>query len=157
MNKLFKFLHARHGNAMIETAVFLPVMVLLLLGVVDFGVLLNQYLRVADSARSAAEIAAVRSFAGSANSSTVQLIATSSTSGIPGYSVATSYYCLCGPGTPQITCSNHAACGSYGIPNQYVQVTATAQLPLLFAIKGIAPSYSVKSVAIARTPWTGTN
>jgi hypothetical protein len=132
------------GNALIEAALLLPVMILMLLGVADFGILLNQDLRVADSARSAAMSATTLTWAN--NMSNVQTVGSASASGIPGYTIAVTQYCLCAPGS-----------GSYGIPNQYVQVTASAQLPLLFSIKGFPATYSVKSVAIARTPWTGTN
>ena len=151
---ILKLLRGSDGNALIEVALFLPIMILMLIGVVDFGVLLNQDLRVADSARSAATAATTYVWAN--NMSYVQLVGSSSANGIPGYSIAASQYCLCAPGSAQFTCSSHTACGTYGIPNQYVQVTATAQLPLLFSIKGFPSVYNVKSVAIARTPWTGT-
>ena len=149
-----KLFRSTHGNALIEVALLLPIMILMLLGVADFGVILNQDLRVADSARSAAEAATTYTWAN--NMSYVRLVGNSSASGIPGYSIAATQYCLCAPGTAQFACASHTACGTYGVPNQYVQVTATAQLPLLFSIKGLPSTYSVKSVAIARTPWTGT-
>ncbi len=148
-----KLLGSSEGNALIEVALFLPIMFLMLIGVLDFGVALNQYVRVADSARSAAEAATTYVWAN--NMDYVRLVGNLSANGIPGYSISATQYCLCAPGTAQFTCAGHTACGSYGVPNQYVQVTATAQLPLLFSIKGLPTSYSVKSVAIARTPWTG--
>jgi Flp pilus assembly protein TadG len=155
LKHIVKLVMGIEGNALIEAALLLPVMILMLLGVADFGILLNQDLRVADSARSAAMSATTLTWAN--NMSNVQTVGSASASGIPGYTIAVTQYCLCAPGSAQITCSSHSACGSYGIPNQYVQVTASAQLPLLFSIKGFPATYSVKSVAIARTPWTGTN
>ena len=155
MKSTATFFRRKDANALIEVALFFPILTLLLLGVLDFGVILNQDLRVADSARSAASAATTLAWANNLNY--VNLIGNSSAGGIPGYSITSVQYCLCAPGSGQIACSSHSACGSYGIPNQYVQVTATARLPLLFSIKGFPTSYNVKSVAIARTPWTGTN
>jgi Flp pilus assembly protein TadG len=149
-----QLLRRSDGQALIEVALFLPIMILMLIGVLDFGVLLNQYLRVADSARSASTAATTYVYAN--NMDYVRLVGNSSATGIPGYSIAATQYCLCAPGSAQFTCSSHTACGSYGVPNQYVQVTATAQLPLIFSIVGFPSVYNVKSVAIARTPWTGT-
>jgi Flp pilus assembly protein TadG len=155
MRTLTQLLRRSDGNALIETAVFLPILTLLLLGAVDYGVLLNQDLRVSDSARSAAEAATIYAYANNMNY--VTLVGNSSAGGIPNYTIAVTQYCICGPGGAQVSCSSHSVCGSYGIPNQYVQVTATAQLPLLFRIAGLPSSYNVKSVAIARTAWAGTN
>ena len=140
---------------MIETALILPVLILMLLGVADFAVLLNQDLRVADSARVAAELGTYRTYA--TNTSLMQLVGSYSAIGIPGYAVTATNYCTCANGTTVVSCASHANCGSYGIPNQYVKVTATASLPLIFGIKGLPASLSVQSVAIARTAWTGTN
>jgi Flp pilus assembly protein TadG len=143
------------GNALVEVALFLPLLVLMLLGVVDYGVLLNDDLRVMDSARSAAE--AATTYTNGSNMTLVTQVGTAAAAGIPGYAISTTQYCLCGPGTSQVSCALHSVCGSYGIPNQYVQVTATAQLPLILHIAGFGSTLNVKSVAVARTAWTGTN
>ena len=148
-------LRRQDGTAMIETALILPVMVLMLLSVADFAFLLNSYLRVADSARATAQAATVRAYA--TNTSVLTLIGMNSTPAIPGYSLAITYYCTCANGTPTVSCSSHTNCSSYGIPNQYVQATAKASLPLLFGVKGFPATFSVQSTAIARTAWTGTN
>jgi Flp pilus assembly protein TadG len=155
MIKPLQLFRRQDGMALIETALILPVLVLMLLSVADFAVLLNQYLRVADSARATAQAATVRAYA--TDTSVLSLIGVNSAGGIPGYSLAITNYCTCANGTPTVSCSSHANCQSYGIPNQYVQVTAKATLPLLFGVKGFPATFSVQSTAIARTAWTGTN
>jgi Flp pilus assembly protein TadG len=152
-----KFHRRNHANALIETALILPIIILMMLAVLDFSVLLNLDLRVADSARSAAEAATYRPFATNAQN-VEQVVASGSASGIPNYATSIVNYCTCANGVAgSASCNDHSSCGTYGIPNQYVKVTATATLPLIFGIKGFPASINVQSVAIARTPWTGTN
>ena len=143
------------GNALIESAIFMPVTILMLLAVLDFGLVLNQDLRVADSARSAAVSASDRYYA--TDTSVLQAVGTYSTYGIPNYKVAVLNYCTCANGTGTASCADHTSCGGYGIPNQYVKITATATLPLIFKVSSFPASINVQSVAIARTAWTGTN
>jgi Flp pilus assembly protein TadG len=156
MIRLIKKLHSRQdANALIETALILPIIILMMLAVLDFSVILNLDLRVADSARSAAEGATVRTYATSTG--LAQAVGYLSTSGIPNYAIAATNYCTCANGVSSANCGDHTSCGSYGIPNQYIKVTATATLPLLFGITGFPANIKVQSVAIARTAWTGTN
>ena len=140
---------------MVEAALVVPMFTLLILAVADFAVLLNQYLRVADSARAEAVSGTVRAYA--TDPSVLNLVGNNSSAGIPGYSVAAVNYCTCANGSLVVSCSSHLNCGPYGIPNQYVQVTAKASLPLLFGVQGFPAKINVQSVAIARTAWTGTN
>lgn len=147
--------HQQDANAMIEVSLFLPVMILLLLAVLDVGLILSLDLRVVDSARSAAESATLRSNA--TRTDIAQVVGSDSANGITTYQISAVNYCTCANGTGLADCSSHSSCGSYGIPNQYIRVTASATLPLLFTIPGFPVSYTVRSVAIARTAWTGTN
>ncbi len=140
---------------MIETALIVPVFVLLLLAAADLAVVLNQYMRVADTARAVAQTATVRAYA--TNTSILNYVGNTLMAGMPGASVAVSYYCTCANGTPTVSCASHANCSSYGIPNQYVQVTTKASIPLLFGVQGFPAHFSVQSVALSRTAWTGTN
>ena len=49
----------RKGQSLLETALVMPVLVLLLVGIVDFGLLFNNYLVVANASREGARKAAV--------------------------------------------------------------------------------------------------
>ena len=148
-------LRRQDGNALIESAIIMPVVILMMLAVLDFGLVLNQDLRVADSARSAAVAASARFFA--TDTSVLQAVGSYSTFGIPNYKINVTYYCTCANGVGTASCSDHTSCGTYGIPNQYVKIVATATLPLIFKVNSFPASINVQSVAIARTPWTGTN
>ena len=71
------------------------------------------------------------------DASSIQTIASYSALGVPGFNTVVSNYCTCANGAGTVSCSSHSNCGSYGIPNQYVKVTATATLPLLFKMTGL--------------------
>lgn len=47
------------GQSLVETALMLPVLLLLLTGIIDFGLLFNSYLVVSNAAREGARFAAV--------------------------------------------------------------------------------------------------
>jgi Flp pilus assembly protein TadG len=54
-----KFLGNQKGQSMVETALILPIVVLLLTGIIDFGLLFNNYLVITNASREAARNAAV--------------------------------------------------------------------------------------------------
>ena len=47
------------GQALVETALVLPIIIILLMGIVDFGMLFNNYIMVSTASREAARCAAV--------------------------------------------------------------------------------------------------
>lgn len=59
MRQIFKLLRDRKGQAMVEFALVLPILLLILLGIVDFGRILNEHLTVTAAAREGARSAAV--------------------------------------------------------------------------------------------------
>ncbi len=155
MKTFRKFLRRQNGTALIETALIVPIFTLLLMGAADFSILLNYYLRLVDSARAEAMVGTIRAY--TTNPSILNLVGEYSGIGIPNYSVSATNYCTCANGASIVSCSSHQNCGNYGIPNQYLKVTATASLPLIFGVSGFPARINVQSVAIARTAWTGTN
>ena len=50
---------AKNGQSLVETALILPVILLVLTGIIDFGLLFNNYLIIANASREGARIAAV--------------------------------------------------------------------------------------------------
>ena len=49
----------RKGQSLLETALVMPIMVLLVVGIIDFGILFNNYLIVSNASREGARKAAV--------------------------------------------------------------------------------------------------
>ncbi len=145
------FLRDEQGSSFIELALILPILLVMLLGVVDFGLVFSQYMTVIDSARAAAEYTTI--YGQEANTSKVQTFAGQFAAGIPGYGVSAALVCTCNPGGGSIGCLSSCG-GAVTTPLQYTQVTATATLPLIFGVSGFPARIPVKSVAIIRTPYT---
>ncbi len=56
--------HAEHGQTMVEFALVLPLLAVLLLAIVEFGVVFHDYVTVTDASRVGARKAAVSRFVG---------------------------------------------------------------------------------------------
>ena len=148
-----RLLRQEDGNAMIEFSLVLPVMVLMLIGVVDLGLVLEQAMIVADSARAGAEFAVP--WANATNTTGMVAVATQSAGSVPGYSAVAANVCRCTPGGSAVSCSNRCANGA--APAEYAQVTASATVPLIFGIQGLPAAIPLSSTAEVRTTWTGPN
>lgn len=57
--KITHYLKLNRGQAMVETAIVLPVVILLLFAILEFGLVMNQYLVLTAAAREGARSAAV--------------------------------------------------------------------------------------------------
>ena len=138
---------------MIEMSLILPILILMLLGVVDFGLILQQAMVVQDSARTGAAYAIP--YANATNTAGMVAAATQSAGAIPGYSAAATNTCACAPGASAISCSS--SCPNNAHPAEYAQVTASANLPLLFGVQGFPASIPITFTARTRTAWPGPN
>lgn len=54
-----KYLTDKKGQAIVETALILPIIILILTGIIDFGLLFNNYLVITNASREAARNAAI--------------------------------------------------------------------------------------------------
>jgi Flp pilus assembly protein TadG len=66
------FLHPlrrEHGQAMVEFALVLPLLMALLLGIIQFGIVFNNYITLTDATRAGARKAAVSRFDGDSGAS----------------------------------------------------------------------------------------
>jgi Flp pilus assembly protein TadG len=137
---------SQSGSALIEFALLFTILMLLLLGVIDFVLATQQAMVVSEAAYAGAQYGA---FSGnSTNYTTMQNIATKSATGIAGFAVSASKWCACSPGGASVSCAS--SCPSYGNPVAYVQVIATATAPLLFKYGGIPLSVPLRGVCILR-------
>ena len=59
MRKIRTILKKRRGQAMVEFALILPVFILILLGIMEFGLVFHQYLVVTAASREGARVAAL--------------------------------------------------------------------------------------------------
>lgn len=68
MKNLCKLLTNKKGQALVETALTLPLLLLILMGIVEFGRIFNAYLIVTNASREGARYAAINSTDASINS-----------------------------------------------------------------------------------------
>ena len=140
-----KLFHSEEGSVLVEVALIAPVIIVMILGVVNFGFMLQQDLAVADSARAGAAYALT--WGNQTRTSQMAAVATVAAGSIPSYQAAATNFCTCGPGGTAISCTS--SCSSYGQPTMYAQVTATATLPVLLGTGTGIPVSSVARVRIS--------
>ncbi len=58
---LIRAVSGKKGQAIVETALILPIILLILMGIIDFGLMFNNYLVISNAAREGARNAAVGS------------------------------------------------------------------------------------------------
>ena len=146
--QMLQRLQREDGSALIELALIVPLITTMLVGVVNYGMMLQQDMQVADSARAGAEYALTPG--NQTNTAQMATVATTSAGSVPGYSAVAVNVCTCAPGSAAVSCTSF--CPAYGQPALYAQVTATAALPLFF---NSAITRSVSSVVRVRISCPG--
>jgi Flp pilus assembly protein TadG len=136
------------GSALIEFSVTMPLLVLLFIGGVSYSLVIQQRLAITDAAAAGAKYGANGHISDVAG---MQTVATNSAGNISGLNVTASSYCACSPGGAQASC----ALGTCANPVEYVQVTTSAVVPVLWNVPGISTSVSLTATSLLRVPWGG--
>ena len=147
MTRLLKGLRrSDRGGAMVELAVILPVLVLLVIGVVDYGRAFYTSVTVANAARAGAEwgaqgpeftvnIAGMKNFAQQDGQEAGTL------------TLSAQRYCECA-GSSWPSCS---ACAGGAAPDVFIEVTASKDLTLLLPYPGLPNTVSIARKATFRS------
>ena len=136
---------SRAGIALVEFALVVPVLLLMLAGVLNYGRLLRTAGRVAGAARAGAQYGS-RSLDNSINTLAIQSAAVNSSPGITGLTVNSARSCKCPDGT-SVSCSGTCTGGALLI---YIQVTASASASAIFSYAGLPYSGSTTAQATVR-------
>jgi Flp pilus assembly protein TadG len=67
-------LRSEQGQAIVEFAMVLPLLVVLLLGIIEFGIIFNNYVTLTDATRAGARKAAVSRFSGDNGAAAKQVV-----------------------------------------------------------------------------------
>ena len=134
------------GSAMVELAVVLPVLILIAIGVMDYGRVYFTSVAVANAARAGAEWGA------SEPGNQTQFTKMEDFAKLDGaeaapITVTASRVCRCGGTT--VLCS--ATCGGYGVPRVFIQVTASKVVTMLLNYPGLPPTVTVSRTATFRS------
>ena len=120
------FRNSRQGNAAVEMAVCVPLLMAMVLGAIDFGRLHFEAMVVRNAATIGSFYGA-QSIQYAADSAGIEAAATSEAVDISGYTATHDVICQClnanedyNSGVTQATC-NEADCGAYGVPRVYVR------------------------------------
>jgi Flp pilus assembly protein TadG len=137
---------SQSGSALIEFALLFTIIMLLLLGVIDFALVIHQSMVVSEAAYAGAQYGA---YSGNAtNTAMMQTVATNSATGIAGFAATATNWCACSAGGTSVSCSS--TCPSYGTPVMYVKVVTSATASLLFQYAGIPLTVPLAATCVLR-------
>jgi Flp pilus assembly protein TadG len=139
-------LKSRRGSAIIELSLLFTVILLLLLGTVDFAFVIQEAMTVSEAAYAGAQYGAISGNA--TNFTQMQTIATNAAKNVSGFSVTASEWCACSPGGTAVSCAS--TCTTYGVPIAYVQVSTSATASLLFKFTGLPLTVPLHGLCILR-------
>jgi Flp pilus assembly protein TadG len=135
---------------MVELAVVLPVLVLIAIGVMDYGRVYFTSVAVANAARAGAEWGAFGKAGAHADNANIQNFAKLDGAEVGTMTVTSGFVCRC-PGNSATVSCNLAECGSgYGPPGIFVTATATKTVALILKYPGLPASITVSRTATFR-------
>ncbi len=143
------------GAAAIELALILPMLLMMLVGAVDFGLVIHQKMQLAHAVRAGAQHALVRT---PQNSADLTEIETAILDGVAWdanqtRTVTATLFCQCTDGSA-ISCSDDgkdkASCTGGGPKNQYISVTVQEDFETLLDYPAIGKSFHIRNDATFR-------
>lgn len=133
----------QRGQAILELVLVLPILLMLTLGVIEFGRAAYYDLEVSDAARAGAQYAS-QSLADAEDFANIQAAALSNSQSDMGFAVnvnAPTQSCVCPGGGVAGSCPASGC----AYPLVYVTVTAWYDLPPLFSYPGISSVFNLSS------------
>jgi Flp pilus assembly protein TadG len=141
---------SERGVAAVEMALLLPVLVLLFMGIVEFGRAFYTAITLAHAARAGAQYGA-QSPAKSSDVTGIKNAATQEAQNIVPISFMPDprQFCKCPDSNTLINC-NTGTCTNYGLPQMFVEVTTNKTYETLFSYPGIPSSIPMTRSAVLR-------
>jgi Flp pilus assembly protein TadG len=130
-------LRREDGQALVEFAVVLPVLLMIVTGIIQFGLLFNKYITLTDAARNGAQTLAIgRGLSNPCDPAVLQTVQSGSATGLTAAQVTPSFSSgsdFCGTGTYTYNTSGNAN----GTEIQGDQATVTATQPFTLSVFGM--------------------
>lgn len=139
--------NTQRGSAMLELSISLPLLLLILFGVADFGRFMYAAIEINSAASAGAEYATT-SLVNSTDYAGMQTAAQADAADVSGVTVTTSSYCKCLGGSV-VSCTV-GACGGTSTPPNYIKVTTSGTFNTLFSYPGLPSSIALSGSAIRR-------
>ncbi len=143
---LLKPLTREGGASLVEVALLVPVLVLLLVGVIDFG--MAYYLDI--EIGNAAYAGAIYGSQNNTDTTGMQNAAVKDAANVKNMTATATYGCECSDGTNQVPSCTKQPTGCSVNPVNYVQVTTSATYKTLFPWPGIPSSFPMQGLAKLR-------
>jgi len=140
------FLDGKTGQSLVEVAVSFPVLLMLLLGAVEFGRLSYAKIQVVNAAHAGVQYGAQNRVT-AANALGMQQAALQDGANISGLSATATYFCSCANGNVS-TCAATDCAGSRIL--EYVQVNTSATVNPLFYYRGSKRTFTLTGQAVMR-------
>ncbi|WP_263376230.1 TadE/TadG family type IV pilus assembly protein [Granulicella aggregans] len=144
------FLRDSDGSAMVEFAVFLSVLMMILVGMVDYAVAIQEAMQLQVAATAGAAWGAIPGNEG--NLSGMQTAATNAATGVSGFSVTATNLWTCSAGGSSV--ASTSTCSGGVTPYKYVVVKTSASVPSPLSFPGVSPSRTLSGAAIFQVPWS---
>ena len=136
------------GNAIVELALVAPILVLVLIGVAEFGRFAYMAIEISNAARAGVAYGAQNHVTAS-DITGMQNAATGDGSNVPGISATANHYCACSNASgTQVACLP-TSCTSSPIV-EFVQVNTTASVSPIFNYPGISNTLTLTGRATMR-------
>lgn len=135
------------GSATVEFALLLPMMLLLVLGAVDFARLFYSAITVASAARAGVQYGA-QDTTKARDTAGMQTAAVNDAADLTGVTANAQFYCECSDGT-RVNCVT-GTCTGGSSPPVYVQVTVQKTFTTLIDYPGIPHTTALSRTAIMR-------
>lgn len=141
-----RFCKSAHGAAAVELAIVLPVLLLLVIGVVDYGRVYYQSVIVSNAARAGAEWGAQGP---STSGDTVDMRKFANLDGAEAapFQINARRYCRCYD-VADLSCG---ACGDASAPSVFIEVTATDTLTTFIPYPGLPRKVVIRRMATFRS------
>ncbi|MDQ2840158.1 MAG: pilus assembly protein [Acidobacteriota bacterium] len=134
------------GQALVELALSVPLLLIILVGVAEFGRFAYFAIEISNAAHAGVQYGAQTNVTASDRAG-MQSAATSDGSDVPGISASAIHYCACSNGTAS-TCLP-TDCGGARIV-EYVKVNTTATVSPMFSYPGISQTLTLTGQAVMR-------
>ena len=139
----------RRGGAILELAIALPLLIVICIGVMDFGRVYFTSVAVSNAARAGAEWGIT--YPQSTPFQTAQQISFAQLDGAEAGAIAVTASTECKCGATTVTCSSTTDCGGgFGPPAIWITATASKSVAMLISYPGIPSTISISRTAIFR-------
>jgi Flp pilus assembly protein TadG len=146
--RLMSIRDEQKGSSLVETAILIPVLLLVCCGVMDFARVVRAGIEIANASRAGVQYGALTpGNAGDTNGMAQAAVDDAADLGSSNVTATAANFCQCVGGTDQVSCST-TSCGT--TPSGYVSVTTNYTFNTLFHWPGLPQSVQLSRTAKMR-------